>query len=155
MKGDKPRGEELRIVKEFGKILTKVEKLCEGFEKYTPSCIEFRFAVSFSRDGVRVNGHERLTTIVDAVGELEEIQKEIASGLKKYQQGDLIIQKLVRESQELMKNYQLCGNCGGKKGEKVHLQHDPVYIRKWQDCEVCKGRGMVDLRRLGDGSKVA
>lgn len=131
----KPKGKELKIAKTIQKMLRRFK----GEHGYgaSPTCASI--GIDFNIEGVRTNGTEDITSLLDVREYLQTFSDECRDGsLELLKQVDDVSLML----NELENSFTVCTKCKGKKGgfdkDKQGYQRGG-----WSDCTKCKGRGIL------------
>lgn len=152
-----PVGKELEVLKFINKKAKIINKLEQDYER-----IQFEDDVhSFKRrdnlhwgiteghalEGVRCNGTQDTTTLADIIlGSrriLDVIPKRKREAVKCFDK----LKKILTEIIDLSKDFIICPQCKGEKGKQISLANIPGYVSyasKWEDCNKCNGRGILE-----------
>ncbi len=142
MSDSPPKGKELQLAKRligYVQQLKKYFKLIESLNGYPPT-----ITADHSIEGVRTNGWQGITTITDTILELESMKVSLLRGSAIIDQSLAIIDKAAHSFES---EFKICTFCeglhgmGGQSEEKLTLGREGC--RFWEDCEECKGRGLV------------
>lgn len=142
-----PSGTEKRILNLVAKESEALTKLLGRVWENPPDA---QIEISHAREGVRTNGVERVTSVLDVKEQMEAAlityHRHHAAVIEVHHEvGDRII--AVRK---LMEQLPPCPECKGKKGygrngmpKTWEAGSGPgMAIKQWEDCEVCEGRGI-------------
>ena len=154
MSYDPPTGQELNLTRFAERVFKRLEKSRPGRPPYM-----------FGHDGhalegVRVNGWERLTSVIDCVDELEDHSRALSEYVETIQKRAVAVRvELVALQSEMTKRgLKPCPACRLEKyddsrhgrqmkGVKDKIPNAPggTPNQQWTDCETCDGRGLVKI----------
>ena len=107
--------------------------------------------ISHAREGVRTNGTEKTTTVLDVVDKADEIFHRYQRQLRNMQKVEDKIITVIDRIRLKMEELPLCPHCKGLKGygrDGIPKKWEAgsgvgMAIKQWEDCEVCDGRGVI------------
>lgn len=134
-----------KIAQELLKIINQIDKQGDDHPWFHVPHIEIEHAI----EGVRTNGTQRLTSILDVFFShcqfdgrsnndgLNMLEKSMRRNIA-YSRKTLELIEQAREA--FRKQYDLCPFCKGKHGKMGDR-------RDWQDCVDCNGLGFIEKRK--------
>lgn len=143
-----PSGTEKRILNLVAKESEALTALLKRIWENPPDA---QIQISHAREGVRTNGRERTTSVLD-------VRKQMEEALERYQKHrdevyaiDAEVGNRVIASRKLMEDLPLCPECKGMKGygrngmpRTWEAGSGPgMAIKQWEDCGTCDGRGIL------------
>ena len=151
---DPPTGEELKLTRS---VIRANKKLTEARPLDLPW---LEGHTSHSLEGVRCNGRERLTTVIDIIDPLEQHAAEMRSYALEVSKYGLAVREAATKLKAEMRARGLmpCPKCRGdydtweharqKKGERIRntAPYGSAGLYRWEDCIQCYGRGLVEIR---------
>ena len=136
----KPKGKELKVLKKIEQLLIALDKESHSSEVGIEIGIELNHALK----GIRTNGREKVNSLYDVFCELQKEDDNLQDDARK----TLIFAEKAAEFrlevEALMEDFNICPICHGEKGEKIRGSRGISY--EWEDCERCKGRGILENR---------
>ena len=134
---NKPTGNEMRVGKAFQKLFKPFNAKYKGDGNYSGVDINLGHAL----EGVRCNGRQRMTTIIDAWNALKEARVDLDIHISDLRQEERELSQLSKKLVPEMRTLHLCPDCKGAKGIKVKRTNGGR-ITLWDDCDSCNGRGV-------------
>lgn len=136
-----PTGREKKILRMFKKL----DNL--GFDADEIKTPGVACTYGHALDGVRTNGHEHLVSLSSYRYEWNEAMEETRECLKEWNAHYREVKRVHRQFEaEIKKYFRICSKCNGKGGKyytRDSTQWD-VSRTKWEDCEKCNGRGLIE-----------
>ena len=143
-----PIGEEKKIL---ASVSAGAIKLCELLESIHLDYGSAGIEIDHAREGVRTNGRERTTTVLDVMEKTDEIFHHYQKQLRDAQKIERKVISIIDAIREDMKQLPICPHCEGKKGygrNGIPKKWEAgsgigMAIKQWEDCGVCGGRGVI------------
>ncbi len=127
-----PEGEELKIAKKVNKLLDQYSKI----PNYSDSPTVF---IDHVLEGVRCNGLQRVTSLLDIVEEMSEFEERLILDIEGCKKA-LVLTKKIRD---VMVGFKVCSKCKGEKGDFSKNVESDYQRGPWEDCTECAGRGIL------------
>lgn len=125
-----PKGKELQLAKEVNRLMEKYKHIDCDSDPHSAL-----ISIDHALDGVRVNGTERVVSLVEVRKYLKEYKGECEQSVKSMRDSlDLTCVILSK-----MENMKICPACKGSQGKKGV----DAYRTPWEDCTNCRGRGII------------
>ena len=130
----KPKGRELKVAKVVSRLISKLYKMVTEHHPVSMS-----IHIDFTLEGIRTNGRESVTGLLDVKKDLEEYKTDCENRIKQNQE----TLKLTETALEKLRWIQICPKCKGEKG--FWSKPKRGYMgRTWDDCVDCNGRGIIN-----------
>lgn len=152
MSYDPPTGPEKAVAILANRIYKRLDK-----SEPLGSPFMIGISVGHALEGVRCNGTERLTTVIDCIDSLEEHSKDMIEHVKAVAARKIEIDAALKKlKDELVKRgLKPCPKCRGPydswydgchtKGQKVKTGASSGPMYRWEDCDKCNGRGLIGV----------
>lgn len=143
-----PSGTEKQILDLVAKESEALTVLLKRIWENPPSA---QIEISHAREGVRTNGTERVTSVLDVMEKMEEAGRRYHRHHNEVSAIEAEVGDRLIAVRKLMEKLPLCSRCKGKKGygrngiPRTWKAGSGVgmSIKQWEDCEICDGRGIL------------
>ena len=130
----KPQGKELKVARHICRLLDKYRKI-KGYD-HSPTVF-----IGHVIDGVRCNGHERVSSLLRVIKEMESYEQNLKIHIEGHRKALL----LTEEIRELLTAFKVCPECKGEQGSWDGISDTySCRLGHWVDCTNCDGRGILD-----------